>query len=73
MLSVMRKTLSLKVRRYVACLVDPNESLALLPGEELTGKFGVTELFFFNSTPNSCSKQLYVQVFGCKFINLKVC
>ena len=59
----MKKTCSLKVRPYAAHLSDLNEYLASFLGTTLADKMDVTELneVFFNSMPNSWSKQVYVQ------------
>ena len=40
----MRNTHVLKVRRYAAYLVDPNEYLAVLPGAKISENICVTEL-----------------------------
>ena len=61
----MKKPHGLKVILYVACLIDLNEYLHSLPGSKPTHKIGMTELneILLNSTPNSQSKQAYVQGF----------
>ena len=58
----MRKPSGLKVRRYVACLIDLNEYLASFPGATFSDKIGVTELneILLNSMPNSWSNTAYV-------------
>ena len=58
----------LKVRRYVAHLIDLNGYLNSFPGATLADKIDVTEFnkIMLNSTPDSCSKQAYVQGFDCK-------
>ena len=40
----MKKTHSLTVIRYEACLIDLDEYLAFFPGMTLTDKIGVTQL-----------------------------
>ena len=66
----MKKPRSLAVRSYVARLIDLNEYLVSFPGETLTGKIGVIELYgiLLNSMPNSWSKQAYVQGFDYEYI-----
>ena len=61
------KTLILKVRHYVARLIDLNEYLASFPGATMTDTIFVTELneILLNSMPNIWSKQAYVQGFNC--------
>ena len=67
-----RKPYRLKVRRYVARLIDLNEYLAFFPGEKLTDKIVIyLNKIVLNSITNSWSKQAYVQVFDCKSINFK--
>ena len=58
----MKKTYSLTVRRYAACLIDLNEYLASFTGATFTDKIGVTKLneILLNSIPNSWSKRAYV-------------
>ena len=50
-----KKTRSLTVLRYAACLIDRNEYSASSTGANLTNKIGVTELneILLNSIPNS--------------------
>ena len=69
----MKKPRSLKVRRYAAHLIDLNECLVSFPVATMDDKIGVTELneIILNSTPNSWSKQAYVQGFDCKSIPFK--
>ena len=69
----MKTTRSLKVRRYVPCLIDMNEYLVSFPGSTLAQKIDVTELndIILNSMPNSLSKKVYVQGFDCESISLK--
>ena len=68
-----KKTRSLTVRRYTLRLIDLNEYLASFLGATLTDNIGVTELneILLNSLPYSWSKQDYVQVFDCEYINFK--
>ena len=58
----MRKPSGLKLRRYVARLIDLNEYLALFPGDALSEKIGVTELniIMMKGMPNIWSKQVDV-------------
>ena len=67
------KPRALTVRRYAARLIDLNDYLASFLGETLNDNIGVTKLKenLLNSTPNSWSRQAYVQGFGCESINLK--
>ena len=67
----MKKTNSLKVRRYAARLIDLNEYLASFTRATIADKIGVTELneIILNSMPNSRSKQAYVQVCDCESIS----
>ena len=69
----MKKPRGLKVRHYVACLVDLNEYLALFPGDNLSDKIGITKLnkFLLNIMPNSWYKKAYLQGFDCETIFLK--
>ena len=50
----MKKTCSLKFRRYEARLIDMNKYLASFPGATLADKIDVTELddIILNSMPN---------------------
>ena len=66
----IKKICSLKVRRYVAHLIDLNKYLASFPGATLADKIDVTEFneIILNRTPNSWSKQAYVQGFDCESI-----
>ena len=63
----MRDPLGLKVIHYAAHLVDLNDYLAMFHGENISDKNCVTELNenLLNGMPNSCIKQLYLQVFYC--------
>ena len=63
----MKKTRSLKVRRYAVNLINLDEYLVSFPGATMADKIGITELneTFLNSMPNSWSKQAYVQGFYC--------
>ena len=47
--------------------------LSSFPGAKMSDKIGVTDLNgnLLNSMPNSWSKQAYVQVFECDYINFK--
>ena len=67
---VMRKLCGLKVRSYIACLIDPNEYLDSFPGEKMTDKIGMMELhkILLNNMTNSWSKQAHVQVFDWESI-----
>ena len=69
----MKKTRSLKLRRYSACLIDLNEYLAPSTRAKMADKIGVNELneILLNSMPNIWSKQVYVQGFDCKSIYSK--
>ena len=69
----IRNLLSLKVICYVAPLVDLNEYLDVLPGEKISDKICVTELYeiLLNSMPNIWSKQAYVQGFDYEYITFK--
>ena len=69
----IRKPHGLKVRCYVARLIDLNEYLPSFPGSSPTHKTDMTELneILLNSVPNSWSKQAYVQGFDWKSITLK--
>ena len=53
----MKKLCSIKVRRYVASLIDLNEYVASLPGATLAGKKFVTEFneIILSIMPNSWS------------------
>ena len=64
----MRKPCISKVRRCAARMIDINKYLAVLPGEKESDFFCDTESIdmFFNSTPNSWSRQAYVQGFYCE-------
>ena len=68
-----RKPHGLKVRLYVACLIDFNKYLDSLPGEMLSEKIFITELneITLNSMTISWSNQAYVKVFYYKPITLK--
>ena len=57
-----RKPCCLKLRRYVARLIDLNKYFYLLPGHALSEKFGVTKLYiiWLSRMPNSWSKTVYV-------------
>ena len=70
---VMRKLSGLNGRSYTTNLIDLNKYLDSLPGDELSGKVGITELnkILLNSMPNSWSKQAYVQGFECGYISFK--
>ena len=65
--SGMGKPRRLKVRCYVACLIDLNEYLALFPEAKISDKIVVIELnkILPNIMPNSWIKQAYVQEFDC--------
>ena len=54
----MKKTCSLKLRRYVSRLIVLNEYVDSLPEENLADKIDVTELneILLNNTPNILSK-----------------
>ena len=69
----MRKPHKLKVRRYVARLIELNNFLSLFPGAKLTEKIKVAKIneILLNSMPNSWSKQAHVQGFYCKSVNFK--
>ena len=69
----MKKTCSLKFRRYEARLIDMNKYLASFPGANLDDKIGVTELnkILLNSMPTSWSKRAYTQGFDCESIYFK--
>ena len=69
----VKKTRSLKLRCYATRLIDLNEYLASFLGATLADKMYVTELnvILLNSTPNSWSKQAYVQCFDYESIFLK--
>ena len=60
----------LTVRCYALHLIELNEYLASFPEATFPDKIGVTELneIILNSTPNSWSKQAYVQGFDCESI-----
>ena len=64
---------SLKLRRYVARLIDLNEYLASSPGVNLADEIYATEFkeTILNSMNNSWSKQAYVQGFDCESILFK--
>ena len=64
----MKKPRSLKVRQYMARLIDLNEYLDLLPEAIFSDKIGVTESekYIFNRMPDSWSKNAYVQGFDCE-------
>ena len=66
----MRKPRGLKVRLYVAHLLDLNDYLDSLPGSTLFDKIGVTKLneILLNIMPNSWSKQVYAQGFDREYI-----
>ena len=66
----MRRPHGVKVRCYADHLIDHDKYLALFPGATLTVKIGMTELneILLNSMPNSCNKQVHVQVFDCESI-----
>ena len=55
----MKKTRSLRVRRYAANLIELNEYLASFPGDTTADNIGITKLnkIILNSMPNSWSKQ----------------
>ena len=55
----MKKTRSLRVRRYAANLIYLNEYLASFPGDTTADNIGITKLnkIILNSMPNSWSKQ----------------
>ena len=61
----MRKPYVLKLRCYMACLIDLNKYLPSFPGSTPTHKIGMTELngILLKSMPNSWIKQAYVQGF----------
>ena len=63
----IKKTCSLKLRRYADCLIDLNEYLASFPGATLSDKNDVTELndIILNRIPKIWFKQAYVQGFYC--------
>ena len=69
----MKKTCSLTVRRYAACLIDLNEYLAYFLGETLTDNISVAELneILLDSMPTIWSKQSYVQGFDCELKTFK--
>ena len=69
----MKKPRSLKVRRYVARLIDLNEYLDSFLGATLFDKIDVYELNenLLNSMPNIRSKQSYVQGSDCESISFK--
>ena len=66
----MKKTRGLKVRQYMARLIDLNEYLALFPRATLSDKIGVTEFnkSLFNSMPDIWSNHAYVQGFDCEYV-----
>ena len=57
----------------MAHLIDLNKYLASFPGATLADKIDVTEFneIILNRTPNSWSKQAYVQGFDCESILFK--
>ena len=59
----MKKTRSLRVRRYASHLIDLNEYLASFTGATMDDSMGVTESnkILLNSMSNRWSKQAYVQ------------
>ena len=63
---VIRKQRSLKLRFYIACLVELNYFFDFLPEAILSDIIGVTVLNKkkLNSMPNSWIKKAYVQCFG---------
>ena len=69
----IKKPRSLKVKFYVAHLLDLNEYLASFPEANMTDKFGVIELndILLNRIPNSWYKQAYVKGFYWKYIYFK--
>ena len=69
----MKKTRSLKVRHYAACLIDMNEYLDSFPGATLADKIYVTGFndIVLNRMPSSWSKQAYVRGFGYESISFK--
>ena len=69
----MKKTRSLTVIRYAACLIDLNACLTSFPGETLTDNIGVTEInkILLNIISNIWSKHVYVQGFDCESITLE--
>ena len=66
----MKKSRSLKVRRYTAFLIDLNEYLDSFPGATLFDKIDATELnkIILNSMPNSWYKHAYVKYFDYESI-----
>ena len=69
----MKKSCSLKVKRYAARLIDMNEYLASYPRAILSDTIYVTELndIPLKSMHNSWYKQAYVQGFDCESISFK--
>ena len=67
------KPCTLSVRCYVARLIDLHEYLASFPGANLNDNIVVSKIngILLNSIPNICSRQAYVQGFGCETINFK--
>ena len=70
MLRGIKKTRILKVRLYAAHLIYLHEYLASFLGENLADIIDVTELneILLKRTPNSWSKQAYVQGFDFEYI-----
>ena len=68
------KTHSLKVRPYVAHLIDLNEYLSYFPKATMADKIGITELneIILNNMLNSWYNKTYVQGFDCESILLKI-
>ena len=69
----MKKARSLKSRSYAAHLVDLKKYLDSFPRVILADKIDITKLneIILNSTPNSWSKQSYVQGSYCESISFK--
>ena len=69
----MKKTRSLKARRYAARLIDLDEYLDSLPGDTLADKIGITEFneILLNGMTNIWSKQDCVQCFDYESILFK--
>ena len=69
----MSKPRGLKVRRYTARLIKPNDYLDVFPGANISDRIFLTELneILLNGMPNSWIKQAYVQVFDCESITFK--
>ena len=64
----MRKTHILRVRRYYACIIEPNEHLDEFYRGKASDKIGKTELnkILLNTIPNGWNKKAYIQGFDCE-------